>query len=85
MSSVKTWINLKGIMLCEISQTRTNTVWFHLYLESKTQNKQNRNRLIDTKNKIGGHWAVHVCEVKGIKWYKLLAIEQISYGVYRSV
>ena len=26
-------------MLSEISQTKTNTLWFHLYVESKKQNK----------------------------------------------
>ena len=36
---VTTWMDLEGIMLSEISQTKTNTVWFHLYVESKKQNK----------------------------------------------
>ena len=30
---------LRGLMLSEISQRKTNTVWFHLYMESKKQNK----------------------------------------------
>ena len=30
-----TWMNLEGIMLSEISQTKTNTVCYHLYVESK--------------------------------------------------
>ena len=35
-----TWIDLEGIMLSEISQTRkTNAVWYHLYVESKKYNK----------------------------------------------
>ena len=38
-------------MLNEISQVKTNTVWLHLYVEPKTQSKQNRNRLIDTEEK----------------------------------
>ena len=30
-------------MLSEISHTRkTNTIWFHLYVESKNQNQQNK-------------------------------------------
>lgn len=33
MSFVKTWMNLEGIMLCEINQT--NTAWYHIYVESK--------------------------------------------------
>ena len=28
-------MNLEGIMLSEISQTKKNTVWYHLYVESK--------------------------------------------------
>ena len=38
-----TWMNLEGITLSEISQAETNTVWFHLYVESKKQmNKHNK-------------------------------------------
>ena len=28
-------MELEGIMLSEISQRKTNTVWYHLYVESK--------------------------------------------------
>ena len=34
-----TWTDLEGITLNEISQRKTNTIGFHLYVESKT--KQN--------------------------------------------
>ena len=30
-----TWMDLEGIMLSEICETKTNTVWYHLYVESK--------------------------------------------------
>ena len=42
MSFVTTWVDdLKGIMLSEISQKTTNTIWFHFYVESRKQmNKQ---------------------------------------------
>ena len=30
-----TWMDLENIMLSEIRQTKTNTVWYHLYMESK--------------------------------------------------
>ena len=30
-------MDLEGIMLGEISQTETNTIWFHFYVESKMQ------------------------------------------------
>ena len=39
-----TWMHLEGIMLKEISQRKTNTVWFHLYVESTKQNR-NSHRL----------------------------------------
>ena len=32
----------KYVMLSEISQRKTNTTWFHLYVESKKQNKQTK-------------------------------------------
>ena len=33
---------LEGIMLSEVSQTKTNTIGLYLYMESKNQNKQNK-------------------------------------------
>ena len=35
------WMELEGIKLNGIRQRKTNTTWFHLYGESKEQNKQN--------------------------------------------
>ena len=45
-----TWIDLEGIMLSEISQRKTNTVWYHVYveLENKTSDYKG-NRLIENK------------------------------------
>ena len=39
-----TWMDIESIMLSETSQMRkTNTIWFHLYVESKKQmNKYNK-------------------------------------------
>ena len=34
-----------------IWKRKTSTIWFHIYVESKERNKQNRNRLIDTENR----------------------------------
>ena len=31
----KTQMDLEGIMLSGISQRKTNTIWYHLYVESK--------------------------------------------------
>ena len=41
-----------SIILSEISQSEKDRNWFHLYVESNKQNKQNRNRLIDTENRL---------------------------------
>lgn len=45
-------------MLGELSQKKTNTVWYHLYVASKVRLKgtylQNRSRLTDTENRRGG-------------------------------
>ena len=30
-----TWMDFEGIMLSEISQSKTNTVWYPLYVEYK--------------------------------------------------
>ena len=48
-------MHLKGIMLSERSQTKTNIVRSHMWnIKHKTneQTKQNRNRPIDTENKL---------------------------------
>ena len=29
------WVDLKGIMQSEITQTKTKTAWYHIYEESK--------------------------------------------------
>ena len=34
-----TWMDLEGIILSEVSQTKTNTLRHHLFLESKRYNK----------------------------------------------
>jgi len=39
-----TWMDLEGIMLSEISQRRTNIIWSHLYVKSKTA------KLIETES-----------------------------------
>ena len=42
-----TWMNLKGIMLSEISQRKTNTIRSLLYVESQ---KTKQNKLTDTES-----------------------------------
>jgi len=41
---VTTWIELEDIMLNEISQTKTNTAWYHLYVESNKQTNNNNKK-----------------------------------------
>lgn len=58
-------------------QTKTNTVWFYLYVESKNTNKWTsltKHRVIDTKNKHcchreGSGWRIKIDE--GVKRYKV--------------
>ena len=45
-------MDLEGIMLSEDRQRKTNTVQFHLHVESNKTNKQNRNRPRDIENKL---------------------------------
>ena len=42
-------MNLEGIMLSKISQRKTDTVRFYLYVESK---KQSKNKPVNTENKL---------------------------------
>ena len=35
LSFAATWMDLENIMLSEINQRKTNTVWYHLYVGSK--------------------------------------------------
>ena len=43
MPVATTWTALEGIMLSEISQTKTITVWCHLYVETKKYQQTNEN------------------------------------------
>ena len=43
---ITTWMDSEGIMLSEISQRKTNTIRYHLYVESKNKKPE----LIDTEN-----------------------------------
>ena len=43
-----TWMDLQGIMLSEISQRKTNTVWYHWHVKYK---KYNRLVIITEKEK----------------------------------
>ena len=52
-----TWMDLEIIILSKVSQKRkTNTIWYHLYVESKIWHKwvylQNKNRLTNIENRL---------------------------------
>ena len=55
-----TWIKLESIMLSELSQTKkkTNTIWYHVYVESKNA------KLIETE---GG---IEVTRSEGVRVHK---------------
>ena len=40
LPSVTTWMDGKSIILSEVSQKKTNAIWFYFYVETKKQNKQ---------------------------------------------
>ena len=42
MPSSATWIDLEIIILSEVSQTKADLIWYHLYVESK----KNTNELL---------------------------------------
>ena len=56
MPSAATKMDLKMITLSKVCQTKTNTVWYHLYVESKIWHKWtylwNRNGLSDIGNRL---------------------------------
>ena len=49
-----TWMALENIILSEVSQRKTNIIWYHLYVESKKMIRRNmfakRNRLTKKTN-----------------------------------
>ena len=50
------WMDLEAVMLSEISHTKTHTISYHLYVDSRNYNKlmnvEKRNRLTDIQNKL---------------------------------
>ena len=51
-----TWVDLESIMLSEIHEINTNTVWYCLYVKSKEYNKPvnitKKRRLTDVEKKL---------------------------------
>ena len=77
-------MDLENIILCEVSQEKKNTIWHHLYVESKIWQKwtylQKRSRLTDTDNRLvvakgergygGMNWEFGIsrCKLLYIEW-----------------
>ena len=57
-----TWMNLESIMLCEMSDRKTNTIWSHLYIESKKQNENIQIQRIFGCQKGGHLWGCKIGE-----------------------
>ena len=64
-----TWTNQEDIMLSEISQRKTNTVWFHSYMESKKKSRtlETESRMVVTGGQWQGDREMLVIGYKGIK------------------
>ena len=56
MPFAATWMDGEVAILNEVTQTKTNTIWYHLYVESKNMYKLtyllNRNQLTYIENKL---------------------------------
>ena len=58
-----TWMDLKGIMLSEISQRKTNTVQSHLYVETKhnkNTTKKSQPNSLEKRFGVATSWGVGV-------------------------
>ena len=87
MPNATTWMQLEIIILSEINHKETNTMWCHLYVESKIWHNwthlQNRNRLTDVETRL----VVAKSRESGMDWEfgvgrcKLLHLEWINNEV----
>ena len=69
-----TLMDLEIIILNEVSQKKTNSIWYHICVESKIWHKWtylwNRNRLTDLENRL----VVAKGEEEGVEWNESLEI-----------
>ena len=89
MPFAATWMQLEIIILSEVKQKKTNTIWYHLYVESKIWHKWtylwNRNRIRDIENRLevakgkGGRRGLDW--ESGIRRCKLVYVEWINNKV----
>ena len=56
MPLIATWMDLQIMILSKISQKKTNTIWYHLYVQPKIWHSwtylRNRRRLNDIENRL---------------------------------
>lgn len=73
-------MDLEGVMLTEISQKKTNTIWFHLYMEFKNKTKKNKDkpkdRLLTLENKL---MVIREGEVSGWMGKIVMGIKEYTY------
>ena len=85
------WMDLDIIIRNEVSQKKTNTIWYHLYMESKTRHKWiylwNRNRLTNIENRLvvtkwerAGEWWTGVWGLADANYYIYTYIEDKQWG-----
>ena len=80
LSSMTTWMNLECIMLRNVREKKTNTVWSHIYVEffKKTTTKTSKTKLIDMENRSvvarGKEWKIGE-NSEWVKRYRLPVIK----------
>jgi len=80
MPFTATWMHLEILLLGQkSSERRTNTIWYHLYVDSKIWHRhtyvQNRNRLRNKKNRL----VVAKARGLGERWSGRLGLADVSY------
>ena len=77
-----TWVQLEIVMLSEVRKRKTNTIWYHLYVESKIWHKWSylwngntdiENRLVVAKGEglgggVGWEFGVGRCKLLHLEW-----------------
>ena len=80
---VKTWMDLEGIRLSEINQKKSsNTVWYHLHIESEKVKLKNGCRMVFSRGRGWGDGEMSVrvqtCSYKPSKFW----VSNVQHGGY---
>ena len=62
-----TWMDLEGIILNEVSQTKTNSIWFHSYMEYKKQKSKTNEQSKLNQTNLGIEFKVVVTKEEGVE------------------